>query len=59
MWLRANGMMSGILDGNPVGRGAKGEGKGKIPNAPPPDAFQLILMYFCARCYGDEVLKTL
>ena len=43
-WERARGMRSGSLYGKPWGRGSKGEGRGRMANAPPPDAFQLTLM---------------
>lgn len=44
---RARGMRSGSLEGNPNGSGWKGEGRGRMANAPPPEAFQLTLMYRC------------
>lgn len=43
-WLRARGMRSGSLEGKPRGRGSNGEGSGRIAKAPPPEAFQLMLM---------------
>lgn len=48
VWLRARGMMSGSLNGSPCDKGENGEGRGRIAKAPPPEAFQLMLMYrFC------------
>ena len=44
VWLRASGMTSGSFAGNP-GAPEKGEGAGRMANAPPPEAFQLMLMY--------------
>jgi len=44
VWLRASGMTSGSFAGNP-GAPEKGDGAGRMANAPPPEAFQLMLMY--------------
>jgi hypothetical protein len=38
-------MMSGSFEGIPVVP-AKGDGAGRMANAPPPEEFQLTLMYF-------------
>ena len=43
-WLRANGMISGSLDGKVPETGWNGLARGKIANAPPPEAFQFKLM---------------
>jgi len=43
-WLRANGTMSGSLDGKFPEMGRNGLGRGKIANAPPPEAFQFRLI---------------
>ena len=47
MWLRASGMMSGNLEGIPDAP-EKGDGAGRMANAPPPDEFQFTLMYVWA-----------
>lgn len=46
-WPRARGMRSGSLEERPCS--AKGVGRGRMANAPPPDAFQLREMYRCGR----------
>ena len=43
-WLRAKGMISGSLDGKVPEIGRNGLGRGKIANAPPPEAFQFKLI---------------
>lgn len=43
-WLRANGTMSGNLDGKFPAIGRNGLGRGKIANAPPPEALQFKLI---------------
>ena len=45
LWLRARGMISGSLNGVPWVEDVNGEGRGRIAKAPPPEAFQLMLMY--------------
>jgi hypothetical protein len=40
------------LEGIP-GAPERGEGAGKMANAPPPDEFQFMLMYFCNRLNTD------
>ena len=45
VWHRAKGITSGSLYGRLQGNGWNGEGKGRMANAPPPDAFQLTLIY--------------
>lgn len=45
VWPRARGTTSGILEGKEYGRGAKGQERGRMANALPPDAFQLMLKY--------------
>ena len=52
VWLRAKGMTSGSLYGMPIVW--NGEGRGRIAKAPPPEAFQLTLMY----CYSSRVMNT-
>ena len=47
VWLRASGMMSGNFEGIP-GAPEKGDGAGRMANAPPPDEFQFTLMYVWA-----------
>lgn len=48
--------MSGNLNGRPCDKGANGEGRGRIAKAPPPEAFQLMLMYlFCCNVRGREI----
>ncbi|KAJ3508244.1 hypothetical protein NMY22_g16674 [Coprinellus aureogranulatus] len=47
---RASGKRNrGSLWGNP-GLAWKGDGRGKMAKAPPPDEFQLTLIYCCVRC---------
>lgn len=43
-WLRANGTISGSLDGKAPEIWRNGFGRGKIANAPPPEAFQFKLI---------------
>jgi hypothetical protein len=43
-WLLANGMISGSLDGKFPETGRNALGRGKIANAPPPEAFQFKLI---------------
>ena len=45
VWLRARGIMSGTLKGMLL-VALNGEGAGKMAKAPPPEAFQLTLIYF-------------
>lgn len=48
--------MSGSLNGRPCDKGANGEGRGRIAKAPPPEAFQLMLMYlFRCNVRGREI----
>jgi hypothetical protein len=59
VWDRAKGITSGSLYGRLQGNGWNGDGKGRMANAPPPDAFQLTLIYrYSARsdtlCHRDR-----
>src|SRR6266404_5713188 len=52
VWLRASGTMSGSFQGIPAFP-VKGDGAGRTANAPPPDEFQLMLMYVWVRVSTD------
>lgn len=58
VWLLANGITSGSLYGRLYGNALNGDGKGRMAKAPPPDAFQLTLMYFCSDYLCEQPLNT-